>query len=573
MYFRNSPALKDILDPASFGFAFYLGFPNSNHSNVGGCGQNYINGHFTRSPINLRTGEKHETVTDLSVQSPAGALSFTRVYRQEKLVDENYSFMGLGWNHTHNINLYEDTLASPKTIVVRSGDSETHFTEISTNFYKADPGSTSIITKDAGTGEYSLTTSDKSVYQFDNDGKLLSHQWPNNETWSYSYTGDFLTEVSDGYGRSLQFSYIDNSGQYDNGQLWRVGDHTAADLDTGSPSGRYIEFGYTSEKADGSVVVTPGALLVSIKDLRGNIWTYDYYGQHSAEDDTDQLNFLTQVLSPTVDATGDGSAEGAITLKSLTYATTAGIITDITQELGIQNSDPALQEIQLAFQPSGQNITTETVAGKVTVHRFAQGVYIGQIDPAGNATHEAVNASYRPTFQQNANGNIVNLNWSSDGKLLKRVSDPLGHETQFDYNLSGDSADTLNFSLDTEGRKTEYSYEDTSNPRLPTRVQVLDTDGTTVLRWQEFVYDSNGRTLTETVLDPSDGVTVLQQTTKTYISSGDGAGLVESVTVEDPLNFRKQHNHNLHLRYLWSGHQDPAEQSLRHLPILLYSLR
>jgi RHS repeat-associated protein len=515
------------------------GYPAPNHNGTEFCPICFVSevvDIFTQL-VDIFTGEKHENATDLSLRSAASALSFTRSYRQSKLSDEKYAYMGLGWQHNHNVNLTEDTLASPNTIVVRfTNGSEAHFTKTATNYYEGDPGSVSTITKDGGTGEFTLVTSDKSTYLFDSDGKLLSHVWPNNETWTYTYTGDVLTEVSDGYGRSLQFSYIDDPGQFDDGQLWRVGDHTASGLDGSSPTGRYVEFGYAPEKNDGSAISTPGALLISIQDVRGEVWTYDYYGQHSGEAETDQLNFMTQVASPSVDRTGNGTADGVIQLKNLSYTTASETITGITQQLGVQNAEAALLEIEMAFQPGSENITTETVAGKVTTHKFVQDMYAGTEDPAGNMTVRATDSHYRPTLQQDANGNMVTLSWDGNGKYLTAINDPLNRETLFGYNTSGDSIDTLDYSLDAEGRKTQYSYEDSSNPRFPTRIQVLDTDGTTVLRWQEFEYDSYGRALTETVLDPSDGVTVLQQTTKTYVDSGDGAGLLESVTVEDPLN-------------------------------------
>jgi len=93
------------------------------------------------------------------------------------------------------------------------------------------------------------------------------------------------------------------------------------------------------------------------------------------------------------------------------------------------------------------------------------------------------------------------------------VADAIGGETLFDYNGN----DTLNYSLNTEGRKTEYAYDDANNPRLPTEIKVIDVDGTTVLRWQAFTYDM-GRTLTEQLIDPADGTTVLQETERIYWS-------------------------------------------------------
>lgn len=111
------------------------------------------------------------------------------------------------------------------------------------------------------------------------------------------------------------------------------------------------------------------------------------------------------------------------------------------------------------------------------------------------------------------------------------MTDALGNTTQFDYN-SGDG--TLNFSLDAQERKTQYTYGTT--PRQPSDVKVIDTDGSTVLRWQKYTYDDRGRVLVEKTVDPADGVTELQKVTRTYFADTPntvGAGLLESVTRVD----------------------------------------
>src|SRR5579862_4206569 len=47
----------------------------------------------TDFPISLYKGEKREYATDISLNTPAGALTFTRTYRQSK--QATYTFMGL----------------------------------------------------------------------------------------------------------------------------------------------------------------------------------------------------------------------------------------------------------------------------------------------------------------------------------------------------------------------------------------------------------------------------------------------------------------------------------------------
>jgi RHS repeat-associated protein len=508
-----------------------VGVPN--HDGGAYCPLNHQgNRNYVGNPISVQDGEKSEEITDFKVVTPAGELSFTRSYRSSRRYDASFQFMGLGWTHNHNI-LLKKIVGSPNVVlVIAPNGGEVHFTETSpgSNQYNGDPGSTSSVTWNGTV--YTLTASDKSTYTFDSAGRLTGRTWPTGEAWTYAYTSGKLTEVADngysidgtGLKRKLQFSYITNPGQYNDGQLWRVGDHTAAGLSTTTPSGRYIEFSYTQQRSNGALVATPKALLASVKDVRGNTWTYNYYGQQVGETTAFLLDFLTERVSPSVDLSGDGTADGTLSLEKVTYNVLSGQISDLTQVRGSN-----LLTTKFTFQAGGQNITTEETAGKVTTHRFIAKNYIGVQDPAGNYTSRSFDGQFRVNQQLDPNGHATKLTWSADGKRLTKVEDALSHVVTLDYNTN----DTVNFTLDSQNRKTEYTYGDINNPRLPTRIKIYDTNGTTVLQWMEFTYDNKGRTLTEKLLKPSDGVTLLQQVTRDYYPSGNGNGLLYHTVQKD----------------------------------------
>jgi RHS repeat-associated protein len=355
-------------------------------------------------------------------------------------------------------------------------------------------------------------------------GQVLSRSWPSTETWTYGYTSGKLTSVSDGYGvRQLQFSYISNPGQFDDGQLWRVGDHSASGLSGGSPTGRFVEFGYVTQKSNGTPIGSPKALLSTVKDVMGKTWTYKYYGQVAGQSDANLLDFMIEILSPNVDPTGAGGAGSPIALQQLTYTVSGGQVTSL-----VQNRGDGLLSTTFTFQPGGQNITTETTAGKTTTHTFANGVYASVQDPAGNVSTQLTNFQYRPDRLTDPNGQRTEFVWSPDGKLLQQAIDALGQAERFIYNTN----DTVNYSLDAEGRKTQFTYGDVNNPRLPTRVQMYDKDGTTVLRWLEFTYDSKGRVLTQKLYNTA-GSIVQQQMDYAYYNSGNGNGLLQTTTEKD----------------------------------------
>ncbi len=648
----------------------------------GGCGEMGVyassDNETATNPISLYKGEKRVEVTDLTLNTPAGPLSFTRTYRQSKQAEWN--IMGLGWTHNHAISL-APIAGTPNTIVVRmphGGDAHFTETEPGSNQYVGDAGATSSITWNSGTQQYTLTTADQSVYVFDDGGKLLSRSWPAGETWTYSYSGSQLIQVIDAYGNKLVFRYY-TSGAHD-GQLYRVGDQTFDDTDPNNPTGRYIEFGYGLNKIvdpnSGAIVDGSASLLTSVQDVRGETWTYTYYADTDQHADVRQLNFLIKRESPSVDTDGDLVADRVLTLEEvsytmqgedlaedggmelsdldtpwqgitgaepvtntrsqgqvdepdyaryvvgdaagegiegnmwdlvdgLTYIVTARVYpasgtvkmqvtgsTDFDRDTGgstgawqtlrvVHQASAGASDVKLQFIASGGaaefyvdavsvietdlsvaqitqdrgeaglvtdltfpsvvgTATTETIAATdvTTTHLFFGGVHVGTIDPLGNEQGRDLNTVFRPQAQRDANNNETLLAWSTGGKRLEQVTDALNHTTQFDYNPADD---TLNYSLDDEGRKTQYIYGET--PRQPSDVKVIDSDGTTVLRWQKFDYDPKGRTLVEKTVDPANGTTELQKVTRTYYPDTPpgtpGAGLLESVTqidVEQPAN-------------------------------------
>ena len=619
-------------------------------------------------PIGMRYGEKREEVIDLSLVTTTQPFTLTRIYLQNE--QAYYQLMGLGWTHNHNVSL--TTLpGTPNRIVIRwNNGAQAYFNETSSSYYTGDAGIPfSFVEWNSSTNQFTLTISDKSTAIFDSTGKLLSRNWPNGDSWIYTYTNNQLSEISDGYGRKLVFRYY-TTGSF-SGQIYRVGDHTFDDTDPSNPLGRYVEYSYSFNRvmsAGGAIVDGTHALLTGVRDVRGETWHYTYYGQTAEEVDVRQLNYLVQLESPAVDTTGDGLADSPITIKQLNYnfqgtelavngdmelssswtnisgypptvnqqssvqvntgsysrrvvtsAANRGIegntwpITNgktyiitarvyvvsgtvkmglnnqvafdrLTTEMGVwqtlravykatgdmtgcrlqfrssggaaefyvdtvsiletdlslasivQNRGKGAISSTFEFQPEGKNLTAETTAGRTIRHRFDNGVYTGAEDPQGNLDGRYLDFNYRPIEQIDANENKTAMIWSADGKYLTRVVDALNNEIQFTYNDSGDSVDTLKESKDAEGRKTEYAYSDSINPRLPTRLRVIDADGATVLRWQEFVYDSKGRTLEEKTIDPADGETVQQRTTRSYYTSGNGNGLLQTITQVDELD-------------------------------------
>lgn len=315
----------------------------ANHKGKPDCPICYstFGGESGQTPVSLIDGEKRETVTDLTIQTPGEPLTFFRTYNQNR--QDMLKFMGLGWTHNHAITL--DTSISGKRIVRMPSGGEARFTQdtLNPNIYAGDPGSSSSIVFDSGTSQHTLTASDKSEYVFDSQGRLVTRRWPNNETWTYDYfTADhgdgsaegLLKEVADDYGNKLRFAYRTTfEGGFDdsnNPQLWRVGDHTvpafgeANDLEWSSPDGRYVEFDYSENVIEdsgspGTVISGDDPLLIAVHTARQDEWGDPYEWNYAYHDDAqhlDVLNYLKSITSPELD---DGSR---IIVKDLDYSYT-----------------------------------------------------------------------------------------------------------------------------------------------------------------------------------------------------------------------------------------------------------
>lgn len=111
----------------------------------GDCPTTVVSDPMGTDPINLRTGDKAETVTDLSLNTTTGTLSFTRTYRQSQISDITQP-MGLGWTHSYDLYLTENSSITPNELHFNmSQGGIAKFYEDTTNQYKAFAGSSATI--------------------------------------------------------------------------------------------------------------------------------------------------------------------------------------------------------------------------------------------------------------------------------------------------------------------------------------------------------------------------------------------------------------------------------------------
>jgi YD repeat-containing protein len=261
------------------------------------CASNHAGG-----PINTHTGGYDYHVTDISIPSTAGEISFERTY--SSLGTSLYSTkLGYGWTHNHDMYLtfgeYDGTTGIRK--VTLKGDTANLY-----DFFQA-VGSTTLkpyngIFASLTQSETYFMLKDKAQneYHFDlNSGKLISYMDSNGKELLYTYdTEGRLKKISDQGGQHyLALNYSDSETR-----IASVTDQT----------GREITYTY-NENSD----------LVSATDLLGKTWTYQYDDWHHITQVTDpdgKIVERTEYESNTVHARAVGQYDGEGNLVvSLTY--------------------------------------------------------------------------------------------------------------------------------------------------------------------------------------------------------------------------------------------------------------
>ena len=160
--------------------------------------QPYINAH----QINFGTGNKYLSATDVRFSGPGPSLSFTRTYNSQS--DETLE-IGYGWSASTTERL---TISTDEIILVQAGGRYVHFIDDGSGNWINETGSQRVITATAS--GYQLKEKSGRIKNFDSVGLLLSDIDTNNNSLSYTYTGDDLTSIENNFGSSLFFTYTDS---------------------------------------------------------------------------------------------------------------------------------------------------------------------------------------------------------------------------------------------------------------------------------------------------------------------------------------------------------------------------
>src|SRR5271157_55395 len=352
-------------------------------------------------PINLRTGGLSYQVTDLSIPTSAGSLSFERSYSSSATSLYNTT-LGYGWTHNLDLRLIFPTDPGGQAGFV-------FFKAHSADLYQFIINSDGTYSPAQGVeGALTCTGTSPVVCTL-----ILPHQ----ET--YSFSNSKLQSWQDGSGHTATYSYDANGNVNkvadDSGNHYLTLSYTAGQITSVSDqTGRSVSFGYDTSNN-----------LATAKDVLNGTWQYQYDGSHR----------LTQVLDPSGQTTQHTDYD--------------------TQGRAFRQYDGnGKQTLLLTFNANGTT-TVQDALTNITTYTFDdRNTLTGVTDPTSAVSSKAYDPNFRPATLTDAGGNTTNLTWATNGTVLTTIQDAAGGQT----NLTYDALSNVKTVLDPLNNLTTFNY-------------------------------------------------------------------------------------------------------------------
>lgn len=551
-------------DPAtgkSYGLPYFSWhFPNAsatgNPRDAAGCPSPE-----TKTPVDLSTGVKLETMTDIAFGGARGGLDLTRVYTSDLANSCDSCPFGRGTTHNYAIRLVggfqtggSGRLITPEQV---SGwlfsylRTESDGTLVFNNTTMI--GSLGGIIRKLTNGTYEYRSRQGDVMRFDSSGKLAALVDRNTNTTSLTYTGANLTRITDPVGRSITLEY-DGSNRIVKAtdpllREWRYtyegtpGVAGAPGLTTVTdPLSNVMRYTYVA-----------GGRLASVIDKRGNVMKeikYDGSGrvieQRMADNGVEKYEYTLSgqfVTSATVTDSLNRvrkqrfNALGYVTETTDAFGQNAEIERDMGNNLPKQTKGPCgCTEAARKFDEHGNVIEVADRIGNVTKIEYEPTFNNPTkiTDKLGRMTRLGYDARGNLTAITDALNQVTQLTYDQFGQLIQ-ISDPLSHKRSFEYDDKGN----VKAVLDALNNRTTFTYDVVG--RLLTSADPLGRTST-------FEYDALNRLLATT--DPANATTRF-----TYDPNGN------RLSVTDALNRKWSSEYNTKNRLI--SQTDPLNRVTR----------
>jgi RHS repeat-associated protein len=425
---------------------------------------------FLGAPVDCATGNQTEEQTDLKLNGRGPALQITRSYNSQLAIGaKEAGAWGYGWSGPYSSHLVINKESGAITVVQENG--ATAGFALSGGKYVPGSWIQATLVKEEVEAKtfYVFTLPTQEKLKFNSEGQLVEEKDRNGNALTFTYESGKLKAVKDAAGRELKLTYTGS-------QVTQVED----------PMGHKVAYAYESENLVS--VTLPGEesprwkfkydgshQLTEMTDGRGGVTKTEYDASHRVKTQTDPMERVTKweygesggkkttmITMPNGSTTFEKFNEAGEALEMIRAKGTA-IEQKTTSEYN------AGYEVVKSTDALGHSTTYEyNAAGDRTLEKDAEG---DETKWTYNAAHEVETETTptgeKTTYKRDAHGNVETIERPAPGETTQKATlkhaangdlesetDPLGHETKFEYNTYGD----VKARIDAEGDKTTMVY-------------------------------------------------------------------------------------------------------------------
>ncbi|MGN6662810.1 MAG: RHS repeat-associated core domain-containing protein [Solirubrobacterales bacterium] len=426
---------------------------------------------FQGAPVDCASGNQTEAQTDLALNGRGPALAITRSYNsQAAAVAKEAGPWGYGWSGPYSSHLEINKETGAVTVVQENG--ATVAFARSGGKYVAGAWIQATLVKETVESKeiYVFTLPTQEKLKFNSEGKLTEQKDRNGNAITLSYESGKLKTVKDAAGRELLFTFTGS-------QVTQVED----------PMGHKVKYAYESgnlvsvtlpgeESARWKFKYDASHQLTEMTDGRGGVTKTEYDAKHRVTKQTDPMERVTKWEY------GESEGKKTTTITEPNGSTTfekfneAGEPLEVIKAKGTAIEQKSTNEYNTAYEMTK---ATDALSHSTTYEYSAAGDRTVEKDPEGDERKWTYNASHevetettpkgeKTTYKRDSHGNIEAIERLGPGETtqkwtfkhaengdLESETDPLGHETKFEYDSYGDKkAET-----DAEGDKTTWTYD------------------------------------------------------------------------------------------------------------------
>jgi len=415
-------------------------------------------------PVNLATGNFLYDHVDLAIPGIGFPFTFQRFYNSKDTGNTNGP-MGVYWSHSYNVRVE----SSNSIARVTYGDGRNESYTNSAGVYFAEPGIYNELTTNTA-GTYALLTKERTQYNFDALGRLVSIVDKNSNTLTVAYDGaGALVAITNSAGRAVRV-FTDAQKR-----IVRIVD----------PLNRTNAYEYSAQGD-----------LVSAVDPRGGVTRYGYDSEHQMTNavDPNGNQFVRNVYNVNRVVEAQRDALGYLTTFTYDFVTRETVVSNALGFRQVHKHDDRLRIVQITdeagnvqnFEYDDFNNRIKVVDKNLRTTSYAydsRGNVVSKTDPAGNVTTLAYDTQNNPTNRVDAKAGRTVFRFDIRGNLTETVTPALSTNTVL-YDTRG-----LPIQIrDANGNVLSNAYDTVGN-------LILTRDALGHVR--RYTYDAVGRMVAE----------------------------------------------------------------------------